>query len=61
MISRTLTEIAANQSALPFLTCLGLVIFVAFFVGAIFWTARRGSNDLYQAMSQLPLESEAKK
>ena len=55
MISRTLTEIAATQALMPWLTCLGLVIFVAFFVSMLFWTARKESRPLYRAMSLMPL------
>jgi hypothetical protein len=58
MISRTLAQIAETQSAMPFMTCLGLVIFLTFFVSMLFWTARSGSRGLYQAMSQMPLEAE---
>lgn len=59
MISQTLARIAAQQSLMPVMTCLGLLIFVSFFVSMLFWTSRRGSASLYREMGQLPLNSEA--
>ena len=56
MISKALTEIATNQTSIPWMTCLGLLIFVAFFVGVLVWTSRPANAPLYRAMSLIPLE-----
>lgn len=58
MISRTLTQIAANQSLLPWMTCMGLVIFLGFFVGVLVWTTLKRNRALYQSMSEMPFEDE---
>jgi cbb3-type cytochrome oxidase subunit 3 len=41
---------------LPFLSCIGLLLFMGVFIGALMWVFRRGSKELYTAMSDLPLE-----
>ncbi len=38
------------------LTSIGLIIFFGFFVGVLWWTARKDSKQLYQKMESLPLE-----
>jgi cbb3-type cytochrome oxidase subunit 3 len=40
------------------LTILGLFIFVAFFVGLLFWVYRRTQLSHYKYMSHIPLEGE---
>lgn len=42
------------------LTIFGLFIFVAFFVGLLFWVYRRTQAPHYKYMSQLPIEGEQK-
>jgi hypothetical protein len=56
MISKTLAQIAAHQAAIPWMTCLGLLIFVTFFVCMLMWTVRPKNAPLYQEMSLKPLE-----
>lgn len=58
MISRTLAQIATHQTWIPWVTCMGLIIFLAFFVGMLVWTARKENQLLYQDMSRMPLEDE---
>lgn len=38
------------------LTCLGLVIFMVVFAGALVWVWRKSSNHVYAELAQLPLE-----
>jgi cbb3-type cytochrome oxidase subunit 3 len=59
MISRTLSQMAA-QTFIPWLSSLGLLIFLSVFIGALIWVYRRGSAEVYQGLSRLPLESEPK-
>lgn len=59
MISRTLAQIAAEQTLMPILACLGLLIFVAVFVTMLLWTSRSRSASLYSEMSLMPLERES--
>lgn len=42
------------------MTLLGLFIFVAFFVGLLFWVYRKTQGPHYRYMSQLPLEGDKK-
>ena len=37
------------------LTACGLLIFFLFFIAVCFWIYRKGSQNLYHRMSQLPL------
>jgi hypothetical protein len=41
---------------LPILSCLGLLLFMSVFVGALIWIFRRGSGEFYQKLSDLPLD-----
>jgi hypothetical protein len=41
---------------LPALACLGLLLFMAVFVGALAWVCRRGGSEFYSAMETLPFE-----
>ncbi|HWU45081.1 MAG TPA: hypothetical protein VN132_16625 [Bdellovibrio sp.] len=38
------------------LTVIGLVIFVLFFVGVVFWVNRKGGKQFYSSMEQMPLK-----
>lgn len=38
------------------LTALGLLIFLVFFVGVLFWVYRKSSTELYSKLEQLPLK-----
>lgn len=40
------------------LTCLGLVLFVAVFMGALSWVYRPGSTQVYKKIERLPLEGD---
>ncbi|MGZ3696761.1 MAG: CcoQ/FixQ family Cbb3-type cytochrome c oxidase assembly chaperone [Bdellovibrionota bacterium] len=46
---------------LPLLTCLGLLLFMGVFIGALLWVYRKESADVYQALADLPLELPVKK
>ena len=43
---------------IPFLTCLGLLLFLTIFLGALLWVFRKGSDEIYSAAGALPLEDE---
>ncbi len=58
MIAKTLSEIAAHQASILWMTCGGLLIFVAFFVGMLMWTSQRRNQQLYRSLSRMPLEDE---
>jgi cbb3-type cytochrome oxidase subunit 3 len=53
MMSRTLSAFH-----LPWLACVGLLLFLAVFVGAVLWIHRRGSREFYERLRELPLEEE---
>lgn len=38
------------------LVLFGQLLFFSVFVGALFWVFRKGSNDFYQQLSELPLD-----
>ena len=59
MIAESLSRSAAVNAWLPWLTCAGLVIFFAFFVGMLAWVCRRGGREFYGEMGNLPLAPEA--
>ena len=44
---------------LPQLACLGLLLFMGVFGGALAWVWRRGSGEFYGAMEHLPLRDES--
>jgi hypothetical protein len=48
------SQVLANFH-MPVLSCFGLILFVAVFVGALIWINRRGSQKFYESLSQLPL------
>jgi cbb3-type cytochrome oxidase subunit 3 len=41
---------------LPLLSCVGLLLFMGVFVGALLWVFRRGSGEFYRKLSDLPLD-----
>ncbi len=41
---------------LPQLTCVGLILFMLVFIGALIWVLRAGSVETYTRLSNLPLE-----
>jgi cbb3-type cytochrome oxidase subunit 3 len=41
---------------LPLLSCVGLLLFMGVFIGALMWVFRRGSKEFYQKLSDLPLD-----
>lgn len=40
----------------PFLTSIGLLLFLAVFIGVLLWTFRKNGPDFYRIMESLPLE-----
>jgi cbb3-type cytochrome oxidase subunit 3 len=38
------------------LSCIGLLLFVGVFLGALGWVFRKGSREFYSALSRGPLE-----
>ena len=38
------------------LTCVGLLLFMSVFIGALAWVSRRGSTGFYEEMSKMPLD-----
>ncbi len=46
----------ASRFPMPWLTVLGLMIFLAVFVGVLLWVFRRGSAQLYARLAQAPLD-----
>lgn len=38
------------------LTCVGLLLFISVFLGALAWVFRKGSSDFYEKLSASPLE-----
>lgn len=54
MMSRTL-----SQFHLPWLTCIGLALFFTVFLGALLWVYRRGSAQVYESASRIPLDAES--
>ena len=53
MIRELLTNL--HWSTLP---TLGMMLFLTLFVGCLLWVYRKGSEQIYQKISQLPLENE---
>jgi cbb3-type cytochrome oxidase subunit 3 len=47
---------ALTHFPLPALTCIGLVLFISVFVGAVFWVYRPGSRAFYEALERTPLQ-----
>lgn len=43
---------------MPWLTCVGLLVFVAVFLGAVAWVTRRGGTEFYRALGRLPFEGD---
>ena len=41
---------------LPELTCVGLILFMLVFAGALAWVFRKGSSNVYAGLEQLPLD-----
>ncbi|MGK5082488.1 cbb3-type cytochrome c oxidase subunit 3 [Bdellovibrionota bacterium FG-1] len=42
----------------PWLTCLGLFLFLTVFLGAVGWVFRKGSSAFYAEMSAAPLREQ---
>jgi hypothetical protein len=53
----TLAVEVLSHFHLPVLSCLGLLLFFGVFVGMLFWIFRKGSDEFYQALSDLPVEA----
>ncbi len=41
---------------LTILPSIGMVLFLTVFIGMIIWVFRKNSKEIYQEMSQIPLE-----
>lgn len=52
-------QVLANFT-MPWLTCLGLVLFFTVFCGAIAWVYRKSGAPVYERLRSLPLEEELK-
>ncbi|MEW6057617.1 MAG: cbb3-type cytochrome c oxidase subunit 3 [Bdellovibrionota bacterium] len=52
-------QVLANFS-MPWLTCIGLLIFFAVFCGALAWVFRKSGEPVYAKLSVLPLEEDRK-
>lgn len=57
MKAQVLTQLANANPALVAGACLGLILFLGVFVGALVWVLRRGSDEEYRMASLLPFES----
>jgi cbb3-type cytochrome oxidase subunit 3 len=40
------------------LTCAGLLIFVLYFLGVVFWAYRKSNRSIYKKLSELPLQED---
>lgn len=49
------SQVLANFH-MPILSCFALILFLGLFVGALIWINRKGSKQIYERMSQLPLQ-----
>ncbi len=54
----TVAKEVLSHFHLPLLSCLGLVIFMGVFLGAVFWVNRKGSDSFYQSLGTMPLKDE---
>ena len=43
---------------MPWLTCVGLILFLAVFTGAVLWVFRKESTRVYARLEQLPLQED---
>ena len=43
---------------MPWLSGIGLVLFLSVFIGAAIWVYRTGSEDIYREMAELPLKKQ---
>jgi hypothetical protein len=43
---------------LVWLSCIGLVLFLGVFIGALLWANRRGSGEFYARLAAMPIERE---
>jgi cbb3-type cytochrome oxidase subunit 3 len=49
---------ALAKFPMAWLSCIGLLLFLGVFIGALLWANRKGSGDIYKRMSEMPLDSE---
>ena len=49
-----------SQFSMPSLTVAAFIIFLLFFIGVVYWTFRKGSKDLYDNVSKMPLSDGVK-
>lgn len=48
---------ALSRLPLQNLSALGLTLFILLFVGAVLWVYRKGSDQVYKHIEELPLDS----
>jgi cbb3-type cytochrome oxidase subunit 3 len=56
MIAKTLAHL--DQSLIPGIVSLGLVLFLAVFIAAMAWIFRSGSTGFYGELARLPFQKE---
>ncbi len=49
---------ALKSFPMIWLTCVGLLIFFAVFLGVLSWVLRKGSKSIYQKTENIPFEEE---
>lgn len=52
----SLRQQAATATSNVPLSVIGMLLFLAVFIGVVFWVFRKKSKTFYQRMSRLPLE-----
>lgn len=53
------SEVLSNFT-MPGLTIAAFVIFLLFFIFVVFWTFRKGTKELYENVSEMPLSDGSK-
>lgn len=53
------SEVLSNF-AMPGLTIAAFIIFLVFFISVVFWTFRKGTKELYEDVSEIPLSDGSK-
>jgi cbb3-type cytochrome oxidase subunit 3 len=49
---------ALSRFPMVWLSCVGLLLFLGVFIGAVLWATRKGSGAIYERMGAIPLEEE---
>ena len=53
------SEVLSNFT-MPGLTIAAFIIFLLFFIFVVFWTFRKGTKELYEDVSEMPLSDGSK-